>query len=50
MSMTLRGFNHINIGCRQRDLAGNKLEFNFPNAEAPQTVALGTLAPMQFPA
>ncbi|MEK7876131.1 MAG: VOC family protein [Pseudomonadota bacterium] len=33
-----------------RDPVGNKLEFNFPNAEAPQTVALGTLAPMQFPA
>ena len=33
-----------------RDPAGNKLEFNFPNAEAPHTVALGTLAPMQFPA
>ncbi len=33
-----------------RDPAGNKLEFNFPNAEAPQTVAPGTLAPMQFPA
>jgi len=33
-----------------RDPVGNKLEFNFPNAEAPQTVASGTLAPMQFPA
>ncbi len=33
-----------------RDPVGNKLEFNFPNAEAPPTVASGTLAPMQFPA
>ena len=33
-----------------RDPVGNKLEFNFPNAEAPQTLAPGTLAPMQFPA
>ena len=33
-----------------RDPVGNKLEFNFPNAEAPQTLASGTLAPMQFPA
>jgi catechol 2,3-dioxygenase-like lactoylglutathione lyase family enzyme len=32
-----------------RDPVGNKLEFNFPNEEAPQTVASGTLAPMQFP-
>jgi catechol 2,3-dioxygenase-like lactoylglutathione lyase family enzyme len=32
------------------DPAGNKLEFNFPNAEAPPAVASGTLAPMQFPA
>lgn len=33
-----------------RDPVGNKLEFNFPNAEAPQTLASGTLARMQFPA
>lgn len=33
-----------------RDPVGNKLEFNFPNAEAPKTLASGTLAPMQFPA
>ena len=33
-----------------RDPVGNKLEFNFPSQEAPQTVASGTLAPMQFPA
>lgn len=33
-----------------RDPVGNKLEFNFPNQEAPQTLAAGTLAPMQFPA
>ena len=33
-----------------RDPVGNKLEFNFVNAEAPQTLAPGTLAPMQFPA
>jgi catechol 2,3-dioxygenase-like lactoylglutathione lyase family enzyme len=33
-----------------RDPVGNKLEFNFPNAEAPQSIAAGTLAPMQFPA
>ena len=33
-----------------RDPVGNKLEFNFPNAEAPQALASGTLAPMQFPA
>lgn len=32
-----------------RDPVGNKLEFNFPNEEAPHTVAPGTLAPMQFP-
>jgi len=38
--MKLHGFNHVNIGCSPRDLA----------AEAPQTVASGTLAPMQFPA
>jgi len=31
------------------DPVGNKLEFNFPNAEAPLSVASGTLAPMQFP-
>jgi catechol 2,3-dioxygenase-like lactoylglutathione lyase family enzyme len=33
-----------------RDPVGNKLEFNFPNQEAPRTLASGTLAPMQFPA
>ena len=33
-----------------RDPVGNKLEFNFPNAEAPESVAPGTLAAMQFPA
>lgn len=32
-----------------RDPAGTKVEFNFPNDEAPRTVAPGTLAPMQFP-
>ncbi len=32
-----------------RDPVGNKLEFNFPNQEAPQTLASGTLASMQFP-
>lgn len=31
------------------DPVGNKLEFNFPNNEAPQTPASGTLASMQFP-
>lgn len=32
-----------------RDPVGNKVELNFPNEEAPQSVAAGTLAPMQFP-
>ncbi len=32
-----------------RDPVGNKIELNFPNEEAPQHVAKGTLAPMQFP-
>ncbi|MFN7086556.1 MAG: VOC family protein [Burkholderiales bacterium] len=32
-----------------RDPVGNKIELNFPNEEAPQHVASGTLAPMQFP-
>ena len=32
-----------------RDPAGNKVELNFPNSEAPDSVASGTLAPMQFP-
>ena len=31
-----------------RDPAGNKVEFNFPNAEAPETVAPGTLSQIQF--
>jgi extradiol dioxygenase family protein len=29
------------------DPVGTKLEFNFPNSEAPPTIALGTRAPMQ---
>jgi catechol 2,3-dioxygenase-like lactoylglutathione lyase family enzyme len=29
------------------DPVGTKLEFNFPNNEAPSTIALGTRAPMQ---
>lgn len=32
-----------------RDPVGNKLEFNFRNNEAPEMLASGTLAPMQFP-
>lgn len=32
-----------------RDPVGNKVELNFPNEEAPQSVASGTLAAMQFP-
>src|SRR5574340_350596 len=32
-----------------RDPVGNKVELNFPNEEAPKSVAAGTLAPMQFP-
>jgi catechol 2,3-dioxygenase-like lactoylglutathione lyase family enzyme len=31
------------------DPAGNKVELNFPGNEAPESVASGTLAPMQFP-
>ena len=30
------------------DPVGTKLEFNFPNSEAPQSVATGTMAPMQL--
>ena len=30
------------------DPVGTKLEFNFPNGEAPKTIALGTVAPMQM--
>ena len=30
------------------DPVGTKLEFNFPNTEAPQTIASGTMAPMQL--
>ena len=30
------------------DPVGTKLEFNFSNAEAPQTIASGTMAPMQL--
>ena len=30
------------------DPVGTKLEFNFPNSEAPDTIALGTEAPMQL--
>ena len=33
-----------------RDPVGNKLEFNFPGAEAPASLPLGTLASLQFPA
>jgi hypothetical protein len=32
-----------------RDPVGNKLELNFPNSEAPQRVAPGTLSAIQFP-
>jgi len=32
-----------------RDPVGNKVELNFPNDEAPQSVATGTLSKMQFP-
>jgi catechol 2,3-dioxygenase-like lactoylglutathione lyase family enzyme len=32
-----------------RDPVGNKVELNFPNEEAPQSVAPGTLSAMQFP-
>lgn len=32
-----------------RDPVGNKVELNFPNAEAPQEVAAGTLSAIQFP-
>ena len=32
-----------------RDPVGNKIELNFPNSEAPQRVAPGTLSGMQFP-
>ena len=32
-----------------RDPVGNKIELNFPNSEAPQRVAPGTLSAMQFP-
>lgn len=32
-----------------RDPVGNKVELNFPNEEAPEHVASGQLAPMQFP-
>ena len=32
-----------------RDPIGNKVELNFPNSEAPQSVATGTLSKMQFP-
>lgn len=32
-----------------RDPVGNKVELNFPNEEAPEHVAKGKLAPMQFP-
>jgi catechol 2,3-dioxygenase-like lactoylglutathione lyase family enzyme len=32
-----------------RDPVGNKVELNFPNDEAPQSVAQGTLSKMQFP-
>ena len=31
-----------------RDPVGNKLEFNFPSGEAPDSVPTGTLAPFQF--
>lgn len=31
------------------DPMGNKVELNFPNAEAPDAVAAGTLAKIQFP-
>ena len=30
------------------DPVGTKLEFNFPNSEAPKSVASGTIAPMQL--
>ena len=32
-----------------RDPVGNKVELNFPNSEAPATVAPGTLSGIQFP-
>ncbi len=32
-----------------RDPVGNKIELNFPNSEAPETVAPGTLSGIQFP-
>ena len=32
-----------------RDPVGNKIELNFPNSEAPQSVASGTLSAIQFP-
>lgn len=32
-----------------RDPVGNKIELNFPNSEAPQSVATGTLSAIQFP-
>ena len=32
-----------------RDPVGNKIELNFPNEEAPITVAPGTLSSIQFP-
>lgn len=32
-----------------RDPVGNKVELNFPNSEAPASVASGTLSGMQFP-
>jgi catechol 2,3-dioxygenase-like lactoylglutathione lyase family enzyme len=32
-----------------RDPVGNKVELNFPNEEAPKSVAPGTLSAMQFP-
>lgn len=38
--MALNGISHP---------VGNKVELNFPNDEAPQSVAKGTLSRMQFP-
>ncbi len=32
-----------------RDPVGNKIELNFPNSEAPPSVAPGTLSAIQFP-